>query len=742
MTFRDGFGDRFLAAETVGGVPVEVLCLRGDMSDSPAFELALRDRAARLARFRSESYARVICVHRCTTTRELAIVSEHVEGIRLSALLRAAGTHQIPVDLNTALSVTRQLLRATIQLHEFAPDLVNGLIAPERLLVTPRAGVAIAEQVLGAGVEQLRYDPDRLWRELRVAARLENGTVRFTHRSDLLSIALVALSLMLGRSLEDDEQADTLPALLAAAAERSIPGWAPLSPALRDWLARALQLDPHHAFASTTEALRAFEQMIEADSLHLSLPLALEKFLYRCTTALLQPSPVNLSAHTPRPARPHALAGQPRRPELTSAEPVMPPLHAGESMLRPVTPPWPMAVPERVEAARADETIPSAPTLAPPAPEQRLAVGSTQRELTAPEPVAFAPRHQPPATSHQPTAESVLRPVTPPPAVAVQEPLEAADPGGTPTASNEPRGPVLTASDITRLFAESEPAPVEEQPSRSEPVEEPAVLPACEPATGVSTLEPMATSADMEPMPEMAFEPIQVTMLDASWSDPAASPTSWRPLTWAHTGTWTRARTAVALGLVALLVAGLFLNRALRPEVVAASEGGTLVIGTNPEGMDVLVDGVDFGRTPVRLSLPAGDHTVEVRGSGVVRTLPVTIARGAEVAHHLEFVDGMKHTSPSPTTGTSVQAPAAPEGAASEPTFGWVQVRSERPITVRIGDRSFTPSSGQRIRFSVGRHQIQLLNEATGERTVQTVDVLPGKVTWVRMPDATGGDVR
>jgi hypothetical protein len=131
-----------------------------------------------------------------------------------------------------------------------------------------------------------------------------------------------------------------------------------------------------------------------------------------------------------------------------------------------------------------------------------------------------------------------------------------------------------------------------------------------------------------------------------------------------------------------------------------------------------------------------------VRGSGMARTLPVTMARGAEVAHHLEFVDGTRPTGPSPTTGTTVQAPAAPESAASEPTFGWVQVRSERPITVRIGERSFTPSSGQRIRFSVGRHQIQLLNEATGERTVQTVEVLPGKVTWVRMPDATDGDVR
>jgi hypothetical protein len=655
MTFRDGLGERFVASETVAGVPVEVLRLRPDITSLPEFETALRERATRLANFRNDCYARVICVHRFAATRGLAIVSEHVEGIRLSALLRAAETHQIPIDLNTALSVTRQLLRATIQLHDFAPDIANGLIAPERLIVTPRAGVTIAEQVLCPAVEQLQYHPDRLWRELRIAARQENGSVRFTHRTDVLSVGLVALSLVLGRSLRDDEQSDTLDGLLDAIRQRSDPGYAPLAPALGDWLACVLQLEPHRSFASTIQALRAFEQMVEAAALHLSLPIALEKILYRCTTALLKPSRIDSSACTTPQARQRPVAV-----DRTQPTPGRTPL---------------VVLPQRVSA-------PTAPERAP---------------LT----------------------------------VTVPERVAAAVPNGTVLTGQA--GAVVTANDITQLFVEARPDRIGDSVARGEPADVSwDVLPACEPASGVSVSEPSAVPDHMadEPTSEMPIEPIQVTMLDASWSGPLAPPS--RSLTWMRT------RNTVAAALVALLVGGVSLNRVLRPEVVAASETGTLVIGTNPDGLDVLVDGIDLGRTPARLSLPAGDHIVEVRGPGVARILPVTIAHGAEVVHHLEL-GGVAQAGQPAATDDSVPPPAAPERAATdEPTFGWIEVRTKLPLTVRAGERIVGRSGGERIRFAVGRHQIELLNESTGYRTVRTVDVVPGKVTWVTIPAATG----
>ena len=42
-------------------------------------------------------------------------------------------------------------------------------VAPERLIVTPRARVIVVEHVLGSAVEQLQFNRERLWQELRVA---------------------------------------------------------------------------------------------------------------------------------------------------------------------------------------------------------------------------------------------------------------------------------------------------------------------------------------------------------------------------------------------------------------------------------------------------------------------------------------------------------------------------------------------------------------------------------------------
>ena len=147
--------------------------------------------------------------------------------------------------------------------------------------------MAVAEQALGAAVEQLHYDPDRLWREFRVAADATDGHARFTHRTDVLSVGLVALALILGRPLRDEEVPDRVSALLDGACERSTLGYErPLSPPLRAWLARALQLDRTRSFATASEASAAFKPIVSADPLYLTSPLTLEIFRETCAAAL------------------------------------------------------------------------------------------------------------------------------------------------------------------------------------------------------------------------------------------------------------------------------------------------------------------------------------------------------------------------------------------------------------------------------------------------------------------------
>ena len=58
LTFEDGFGERRYAIGTVNE-PLEVLRLSSVLSSVSSFDFALRERAARLAGFRHESYGRV-----------------------------------------------------------------------------------------------------------------------------------------------------------------------------------------------------------------------------------------------------------------------------------------------------------------------------------------------------------------------------------------------------------------------------------------------------------------------------------------------------------------------------------------------------------------------------------------------------------------------------------------------------------------------------------------------------------
>ena len=235
--FHDGLGERRVAVEPSGEL-VQVLCLPDAAMALPEFEFALRERVARWSSLRHGSYVRVCRVDRLRVpAMRFALVSEYVQGPRLSDLLRVAYQREVVVDVAAAVSLTRQLLAATAVLHEHAPDVANGLIAPERLIVTPQGRVAIAEQALCTAIEQLRDRPEQLWRRFRIATNPATDARRFDYRTDLLNIGLVTLSLLLGRPLADEDFPERIPLLLETVRERSPLGHdRPLSLRFRDWL--------------------------------------------------------------------------------------------------------------------------------------------------------------------------------------------------------------------------------------------------------------------------------------------------------------------------------------------------------------------------------------------------------------------------------------------------------------------------------------------------------------------------
>ena len=321
--FSDGLGERVVAADGATGELLQILRLRPALTAVPSFEFALRERTARLANFRHAYYARVRRVDRAMApTSALAIVSDHLEGTRLSDILRVAHEKQLQLDINAALCLIRQLVPAVAVLHENARDVAHGLIAPERLIVTPNARLVIVEHVLGAAIEQLQFGRDRLWQEFRVAMPPSAGLPRFDHRADVTGMGLVSLALILGRPLRADEYPHRLPDLLNQARERSALGEEqPLSPPLRTWLERSLQLDVRRSFASAPEAMASLEEVVSDEGMYVAAPVALETFLSRYIASLLEPPAPETVAHVEPTLPPASKPIESAAPKPSPAEP-------------------------------------------------------------------------------------------------------------------------------------------------------------------------------------------------------------------------------------------------------------------------------------------------------------------------------------------------------------------------------------------------------------------------------------
>ena len=318
--FSDGIGDRVVSSDATSAELVQVLRINPALTAVPSFEFALRERVARLANFRHPYFARVRRVDRAPAqVTALALVSDHVEGTRLSEILRVAEERQLHLDINAALCLVRQLVPAISLLHENARDAAHGLVAAERLVVTPNGRLIVVEHVFGAAVEQMQYGRERLWHEFGVAMPPSAGIPRFDQRADVTGIGMVALSLVLGRAVRRDEFPRGLADLLNSARERTALGEEqPLSPQLRSWLARALQLDLRRAFASAPEALAALDEVTADGTGYVAAPVALETFLSRYVSAVLVPNAAPRAVPAPEIV---ATLATPSLPEPVEVEP-------------------------------------------------------------------------------------------------------------------------------------------------------------------------------------------------------------------------------------------------------------------------------------------------------------------------------------------------------------------------------------------------------------------------------------
>ncbi len=376
--FVDGLGERRQIVDPSGNETIELLCLRNELAAVPSFEFALRERVSSLANFRHTSYGRVRSVERLADRETaLAVVSDHTEGVRLSDMLVNAEERRLGLDINIALCLIRQLVPAVAMLHESARDTAHGAIGPERLVVTPDARLVIVEYVLGAALEQLHYSQERYWHQLRIPLPRAPGVPRFDQRADVTQIGVVALSLILGRPLRDDEYPSRVGDVVASTwAVSARGGFEPLPPGLRAWLGRALQLDARSAFSSAIDAQAELDKVLGEDD-HLASSASLASFLTRYHAA---------GAASEAPAAP---------PRLTA--PVRPAVPATPAVTVRPTPvaAWEATSLEILAHPPAPRTQSPPVTLAHPSPPSEIELQPLADSVTARTPPRGIPKSRP-----------------------------------------------------------------------------------------------------------------------------------------------------------------------------------------------------------------------------------------------------------------------------------------------------------------------------------------------------------
>jgi len=670
LLFADGLGERVVAADANTGELLQILRLSPTLTAVPSFEFALRERTARLMNFRHAYYARVRRVDRVQANGTLAVVSDHVEGTRLSEILRVAHERGIQLDTNAALCLIRQLVPAVALLHENARDASHGLIAPERLVVTPHARLVIVEHVVGSAVEQLQCGRDRLWQQFRIAMPSSAGLSRFDHRADVNGIGITALSLVLGRPLTAEEFPQDIAGLLMEARERSPLGdERPLSNAFRNWLGRTLQLDVRRAFASAPEALAALEETLAGDSSYLPAPVALDTFLAQYSNAILA-----------EPARPTAA------PLLSMAAP---------TVFLPSVPPHVAAAPA---AATAVAQPPADSQGQWPQPADRpLQAVPTIAELI---PVAdLQPRHQ-----QAWTAEPARLPDAPTPPLEPEDLYAVFAPK-----ADEEDGELAADTSVAEASSSKSGRRKPQGRSRTKVI---AAVVAVIAIGGGGVFAAKMYGGASAPAPSLGTLVVQ------------SSPAGVEVFVDGESRGMTPSRISLPAGSHILELRGRGVPRVIPFEVKAGGQvsqylefadtplTGLLVVHSQPAGAKVSVDGVARGVAPLTLEgLPPGDHEVLLQNeTGSSR-------------HVVKVLAG--------TTASLVAPVTAAVPATDGPVSGWISVKAPFTIEIREEGQLIGTTETDRVMMAAGRHVFEFVNEGLGYRETRTVQVVPGKVASI-----------
>jgi hypothetical protein len=253
--FSDALGDRELSMDNTIGTTVEILKFKKEFGDATPFEAALRKRVDDLRRMLHPSLPTLRAVDRLPGG-ELALISDHVPGRRLSEILQTARGPVFAVEL------IRQLTPALATIQRPNPELSHGLVTADRVIVTREGRLVIVEHALGSAIESLKLPAAKLRSQFGLAMQDTSGPVRLDQRMDVIQLGFVALTLLLGRRIDPTAFRVGIPALLDEFTQASPRD----SAAMRPWFERALQIG-ERPFETAEDALDAIEELPENDEL-------------------------------------------------------------------------------------------------------------------------------------------------------------------------------------------------------------------------------------------------------------------------------------------------------------------------------------------------------------------------------------------------------------------------------------------------------------------------------------------
>src|SRR5262245_24954266 len=691
VVFQDGLGERRRISDVSGADTIEQLCLRGELTAIPSFEFALRERASRLANFRHVYYGRVRSVDRLSDPAStLAVVSDSIKGVRLANLLMANERRPQTLDINASLHLVRQVVAAVAMLHENARDVAHGAIGPERIIVTPNARIVIVEYVLGAALEQLHFSQERYWKELRIALPPSTGLPRFDHRADVTQVGLVALSMILGRLLHEDEYPSRVADVLAGAWAISSKGeLEPLPPRLRQWMGRALQLEPHHSFATALEARDELDRVLsgeddedeeeETPTMVASAPVV--------STPVVEPPPVETPI-APVIAPPPPVEPPVAKAEKRSTKPELPVTKLESSYLRP-DPPAPTA-----EATSSGWVTVSRP----------LSKSSDEGSLFRDSNSLFNKEDRKEDFKEERKREKKAEPASP-----SMSKLDAAM-----SWNSSFTMPALSSNAAATHHDEPvEDTPVE-APSAGRPMGKIAaaavaiiVISAGGVYAGRKLLSSGSAASANGTLSINSNPPGAQVVVDGQVS--GVTPLSLALKAGPHNvelrGSGDPRQIPVTI------TAGKELSQYIElPKVTAF---GQLQVRTEPAGANVTVDGIPRGKSPVLVeSLAAGEHSVVLENEGAAAPVKQTVAVEA----------GMT---------ASLVVPMVPVETA--PVSGWIAVSAPVELQIFEGKRLVGTSQSDRLMMAAGRHDIEVVNETLGYRQTRTVQVPAGKTAPVKL---------